>query len=142
VVNADESTAVLAYFASACGRDVKPGEAGVWYSELRDVPMWAAQSAVRQAIRKDGWKDLGTVLAAVQELRAENVRYVGGARARGLVPKDWPMNRFLPDAVREQVIEQRRQEFAGTNDAPDQIEGGYWDAVKAIEGVKLKDGER
>lgn len=133
----------MAYWATACGRDVKPMEVSVWYDALHHVPKRVLDKAVRVGLEKDGYKDLGTVLSIVKDIKAQNIRYVNGAKARGLVPRDWPEDAFLPDDVYDAVVEKRREMYAATNDTPDAIQAAAREPMKALDmGVILKGADQ
>lgn len=118
-MNVDETGQLLAALAHVDNREVDSGRAAGWYLVLDDIPFEVGLIALRAALKVTPriYIDAQVVREYAQPVMRRIARDVKSARVRGWVPKEWPDTKPLPPAVSQRLAD----EFAATNDSPDDI---------------------
>lgn len=116
-MNATEAGLILARLSAVDRREVDKTTAQGWAWALADVTYERGLEAAERAVRSGaGYVD---ITAIRRELKAMQPRFetdVRSAKARGLVPADWPNRKPLPVEIERRLREAQGLEYGHTND--------------------------
>ncbi len=95
-----------------------------WSQALFDLPdevLIPSAVAAARANRNGAMVTVGMVEEHAKPFMRRIARDVRSARIRGLVPREWPDNRPIPESAQEQLV----REFEATNDYVEEIDRSH-----------------